>query len=173
MAAFLFLCIVHTGCAHRGPSPTTQAIADPDFVPEYVESVDARAVIPVGWHPDPLKSSQAHKHQVWISPTGRTAYGIIHFTLPLPIGHELALLGFLDNMQHAEGEVTLISQQWDPNIEALRFVASGGLYMVRTNLFVRGFEGWAIYAGTLRNQPIETSELALAEKARERTQIGH
>jgi hypothetical protein len=47
------------------------------------------------------------------------------------------------------------------------------LYKVRTNLFVRGLSGWAIYAGTLRAQPIEADELALAEQARERTIIDH
>src|SRR4051812_21541747 len=172
MAAFLFLCFV-VGCARRSAPPaTTQAIADPSLSPQYVESVDARAVVPVGWHADPLKSSPTHKHQVWISPTGRTAYGIIHFTMPLPVGHDLALWGFLQNMQRSEGEANLISKKWDSDLNALRFVAVGGLYIVRTNLFVRGVEGWAVYAGTLRKEEIQPDELAQAERARELTIIG-
>ena len=172
MAAFLFLCLIG-GCAQQSRSASTQPIADAGFVRQYVESVAARAVVPAGWHADPLKSSATHKHQVWISPSGHTAYGIIHFMLPLPVGHELALLGFLQNMKRTEGEATLISKTWDPNLYALRFVVVGGLYTVRTNLFVRGLEGWAIYAGTLRKEKIESDELAQAERAREFTRIGH
>jgi hypothetical protein len=172
MAAFLFLCFI-AGCAHRAPPASTQPVADLGFVPQYVESVDARPVVPAGWRPEPLKSSASHKHQVWISPSGHTAYGIIHFTLPLPVGHDLALLGFLQNMKRTEGEATLVSKEWDSDLHAIRFVATGGLYTVRTNLFVRGLDGWAIYAGTLRKEKIEADELAHAVRAREQTRIGH
>jgi hypothetical protein len=168
----LFLCLI--GCAARTPHPaTTQPLADPDFTSQYVETVDARAMIPLGWRAEPLKSSPAHTHQVWLSPSGHTAYGIIHFNLPIPVTHELVLFGFLQNMKMHEGEANLISKQWDPNINALRFVASGGLYTVRTNLFVSGLSGWAAYAGTLRNEKIEADELATAERARELTAVGH
>jgi hypothetical protein len=172
MAAFLFLCFIG-GCAQQPRIASTQPVADLAFVPQYVNSVDARAVVPTGWHPDPLKSSATHKHQVWISPSGHTAYGIIHFTLPLPVGHDLALIGFLQNMKRTEGEATLVSKQWDPKLYAIRFVAVGGQYTVRTNLFVRGLDGWAIYAGTLQKEKIEADELAQAERAREQTRIGH
>ena len=170
MAAFLFLWVV--GCAHHTTPTTTPAIADRRFIPQYVESVDARASVPAGWRPDPLKSSATHKHQVWISPSGHTAYGIIHVMLPLPIGNDLALWGFLQTMKQNEGEATLISRRWDPNMNATRFVVVGGLYMVRVNLFVQGAQMWAIYAGTLRKEQIEPDELALAEEARDRTAIG-
>jgi hypothetical protein len=43
---------------------------------------------------------------------------------------------------------------------------------VRTNLFVRGWEGWAVYAGTLQSEPVATEELDLAERAREQTTVG-
>ena len=114
-----------------------------------------------------------HAHQTWISPSGHTAYGIIRFKLPLPVGHELALFGFLQNMKAREGEASLISKQWDPRIDGMRFVAEGGLYKVRTNLFVHGLVGWATYAGTLRAYPVDEAELALAEQARERTIVNH
>ena len=172
MAAFLFLCWIG-GCAQHARTASSQSTADAGFVPQYVESVDASAVVPPGWHADPLKSSATHKHQVWTSPSGHTAYGIIHFMLPLPVGHDLALLGFLQNMKRTEGEATLVSKQWDPNLHAIRFVAVGGLYKVRTNLFVRGLDGWAVYAGTLRKEKIEAEELAQGERARELTRIGH
>jgi hypothetical protein len=75
-------------------------------------------------------------------------------------------------MKATEGEATLIEKKWDPNLNALRFVAEGGQYTVRTNLFVRGFVGWAIYAGTLRAYPVNQAELELARRAREDTAEG-
>lgn len=127
---------------------------------------------PVGWRPEPLKSSANHEHQVWVSPSGRTAYGVIHFILPLPVGDELALWGFLRQMKASEGSANLLSKQRDPNLSGLRFVAEGGIYRIRAYLVVRGWEGWAVYAGTLMRQPEERGELDLALAARERTHIG-
>jgi len=113
-----------------------------------------------------------HKHGVWISPSGRTAYGVIYFSLPLPVGHDLVLWGFLNEMRKTEGEATLLSKEWDDKLPGLRFVAQGGRYVVRTNLSVHGFHGWACYAGTLRNDPIVPEELAEAEYARDATTFG-
>src|SRR3954469_22315269 len=121
MAAFLFLCLA--GCAHtRAAAPATKVTADPDYASQYVETVDATASIPVGWRAEPLKSSATHAHQVWLSPSGHTAYGIIRFKLPIPVGRDLALFGFLQNMKMSEGEANLISKEWDPNKKTLRFV---------------------------------------------------
>jgi hypothetical protein len=92
--------------------------------------------------------------------------------MPLPVGHNLALWGFLREMRRTEGEAELISKQWDENSGFLRFVAQGGLYVVRTNLSVSGTHGWACYAGTLKNEPIEPDELELAQIAREHTRFG-
>ena len=79
---------------------------------------------------------------------------------------------FLNQMRASEGEATLLEKRWDPNLNALRFVAEGGQYIVRTNLFVHGFSGWAVYAGTLRAYPVDQAELELAEQAREDTVVG-
>src|SRR4051812_33331385 len=108
MAAFLFLCLM--GCAHT--EPETFRINSPpgDYQPQHIDAVDADALVPVGWRAEPLKSSATHAHQVWLSPSGHTAYGIIRFKLPLPVGHDLALFGFLQNMKLSEGEATLISK---------------------------------------------------------------
>jgi hypothetical protein len=140
--------------------------------PTAVRVLHAICVPPLGWKPDPLKRSSTHVHEVWISPSGLTAYGVIHFDLPLPVGHDLALWGFLNQMRASEGEAKLLEKKWDANLGGLRFVAEGGQYIVRTNLFVDGFTGWAVYAGTLRAFPINQAELELAERAREDTVVG-
>src|SRR5262245_4088010 len=166
--------ILLSGCGDHRTLPATQASRLPvDLVaPTYEAVINARVTPPVGWKPDPLKSSAMHKHQVWISPSGRTAYGVIYFTLPLPVGHDLTLWGFMNEMRRSEGEATLVSKQWDPDMKALHFVARGGRYVVRTNLVVRGFHGWAVYAGTLRNDEVIPDELAKAELARDATRLG-
>jgi hypothetical protein len=141
---------------------------------ERVPNRDVQALVapPRGWAPDPPKLTRGHQHQTWISPSGRTAYGVIHFVLPLPVGHDLTLWGFLREMKRTEGESILVSKKWDENLRAVRFVADGGKYRVRTSLFLRGWEGWMVYAGTLRSEPVEQNELALAERAREHTALG-
>ena len=58
--------------------------------PQPVQAVEALCMPPVGWQADPLKESDRHTHQVWISPSGNTAYGVIRMKLPLVT----LLLGF-------------------------------------------------------------------------------
>jgi hypothetical protein len=140
--------------------------------PLVVESVLAVCTPPVGWVQQPLKQSDRHTHQIWISPSGDTAYGVIRFKLPLPAGPSLVLPFFMREMRRVEGDGTLLSREDDPNLPGIRFVAEGGRYRVRTNMSARGFTCWAIYAGTLRSKPVNESELALAERARECTCLG-
>lgn len=135
--------------------------------------VEATVTPPAGWRAEPLKSSGKHNHQIWISPSGDTAYGVIRFKMPLPVGPDVALrFGILPEMRRSEGEARLISSQRDPDLPGLRFVADGGLYRLRSNLITRGWRGWVIYAGTLRTKEIVPNELALAELAREHTAVG-
>lgn len=141
--------------------------------PFYDPDVDAVCTPPVGWKPDPLKKSNNHAHQVWLSANGRTAFGVIHFSMPFPVGEDLALWGFIKQMQQTEGDAHLLSRQDDPNLPGIRFVAEGGQYKIFANLIVRGFSGWAVYAGTLRNQPVDPADLDLAEVAREHTRVGN
>lgn len=141
--------------------------------PTPTASVEAIATPPIGWKPDPLKKSPNHTHQVWISPSGNTAYGIIHAHMPLPVGPELALTGFLSAMRKTEGEATLLSKEPDPDDQPqLRFVAEGGKYKIRAKLITHGWITWVVYAGTLRGKPDVPAELKLAERAREATVVG-
>jgi hypothetical protein len=149
-------------------TPDTRGLTLPVFDPDVVAICDP----PIGWKPDPLKVSPNHTHQVWLSPTGATAYGVIHFTMPLPVGLNLALTGFLSEMKTTEGQATLISRHDDPALPGIRFVAEGGLYRIRANLIVDGWEGWAVYAGTFRSRPILAEELDTAIRARENTHVG-
>ena len=128
---------------------------------------------PTAWKPDPLKKSDRHTHQVWVSPTGNTAYGVIHFNLPLPVGVSLVYWEFLREMKRKEGEAREISKADDPQLPGLRFIVEGGTHLMRVNLIVEGFHGWAIYSGTLRKSPVDEAELKLANLAKENTKAGH
>ena len=132
----------------------------------------AAVVPPVGWKPDPPKVSDTHRHQVWISPHKTTAYGVIAFKLPLPVGPGLALWGVMREMKKKEGEASLLQQRDDPVLPGIRFVAEGGRYAIRGNLTTDGLRGWVVYAGTLRGKPIDAAELKLAEQARDATRVG-
>jgi hypothetical protein len=156
--------------------PTTQPLSvAPKQIdePESAPVVDALVTPPAGWVADPIKSSEQHKHQVWKSPSGKTAYGIIHFSLPLPVPATWVLDPFLNQMKKSEGEATLIGQPLrDDALPGVRFTAEGGDYRMRINLICKGFRGWAVYAGTLRKEEEVPAELRLAEAARDRTKVG-
>ena len=156
-------------------SDAASAAADADKLAEPFGYSDLEAVVtpPLGWNPDPIKQTRTHAHQAWISPSGRTAYGVIRMNLPLPfIGPDLVLPRFLEQMRETEGEARLLSRRNDSRLPGIRFVAEGGQYRLRANLMTRGFRAWAVYAGTLRAQPEMPDELVLAEAAREKTKIG-
>lgn len=142
----------------------TESTFDPD--------VEAWVVPPVGWRLDPPKVTPQHFHKTWISPSGNTAYGVIRFRLPLPVGEDIALWGILREMKRSEGESTLLDKQDDPLLPGLRFMAEGGRYRVRAALTTRGFRGWCTYAGSLRAKVEQPEELIEAAAARDKTEFG-
>ena len=134
--------------------------------------LDAWVCPPAGWRAEPIEKTARHTQQVWLSPTGNTAYGVILFSLPLPLGPDVALWGFLGEMKQREGEATLLQKSRDEQKQALRFVVEGGEYRIRGIILTRGWAGWVFYAGTLRNRPIRLDELEQAVQARENTAFG-
>ena len=137
----------------------------------YVEYVRASYAAPAGWVLQPMDNTRCEE-QVWVSPSGRTSYGVVHFTMPFPVAHDLLLWYFLNEMRSSEGEATLVEKHFDDELPGLRYVARGGKYTIRSNLIVRGFDGWFIYAGTLTSEPVAEHELKLAEQSREQTRTG-
>ncbi len=177
--AALTLCVCLTGCHHALPTTqqtlTTQAAEQ--LIP--LKTVDATVTPPAGWAPEPLKQDEKHRHQIWLSPSGHTAYGVIYMSLPLPAaiipgGAETVLEeGFLPNMKKTEGKADLVGEVTDdPKRGGIRFVAEGGFYLVRAFMVLEGMHAWAVYAGTERSAPVNVEELKLAEQARDRTVLG-
>lgn len=162
-------------CSARKPTQAgssaasdTVGLSPPFFDPD----VQAWCDPPTGWKPQPLKSTPDHNDQVWLSPTGDTAYGVIHFRMPLPVGADLAYIGFLSHMKKMQGEAIVLDRHDDPDLPGVRFVAKGGLYVIRANLKVLGWDGWTVYAGTLKSGPILPNELDFAVRARDHTRVG-
>lgn len=175
-ALFAALCVVGLFIGCRAKPKTIQSTPPTTrhgiSAPVYRGDMLAIATPPDGWVPEPIKQSSKHVHQLWISPSGRTAYGILYFKLPWPLGQDLTLQGFLNEMKKTEGAATLLEKKNDPNLPGLRFVAEGGLYLVRANLIVNGWRGWAMYAATKVKMDVDEKELELAESARESTRVG-
>jgi hypothetical protein len=149
-------------------SPDTRDLTLPTFNPNVIAVCDP----PIGWKPDPLKIGPNHIHEVWLSPTGATAYGVIHFTMPLPVSLNLALSGFMNEMKNTEGQATLLSHEDDAKLPGIRFIAEGGLYRIHANLIIDGWDGWTVYAGTFRAKPVAPDEFDTAVRARENTHVG-
>ena len=136
------------------------------------DDVVAMVTPPIGWVPQELKFSDRHTHQIWLSPTGDTAYGAIRFKLPLPISYRLLLNRFLAEMRRVEQSATLISKQDDPDLPGIRFIAESATHRVRVNMTIHGFRAWAFYAGTVVGRAENKAELELAERAREASSPG-
>jgi hypothetical protein len=156
-AAVLLAMLVVIGCAH---APRPMRVAE----------LEASVIPPAGWRIDRADQTSRYVQRVWLSPTGRTSYGVIHFTLPLPLGERVALAGFLAEMKRSEGDARLISRK--PLDGRLAFIAEGGRYHVDGIIVTKGLRGWAIYAGTLRHQSPALDELELAVQARDNTTLG-
>ena len=165
------------GCGHNATlevkAMTAGSLSDIGLTPPApVSSIRAMCAPPLGWKLEPLKLTDRTAHQVWLSPSGNTAYGIIHITLPFPVGVNLVHWQFLREMRKKEGEAIDLGEDYDSKLPGLRFVAEGGLYKIRANMMLRGSEGWVAYAGTLRGKAVDPGELRLAEQARENTTPG-
>ena len=162
------------GCCGRFASkpPTTRPAAAGLTPLRPIETVDAWCDPPTGWRREPLRKDAQHEHEIWISPSEDTAYGVVVIYLPLPVGSDLILWGFLNHLRQKEHEATLISKQHDDALPGMRFVAESAKYRLRVNLIVHGWRAWAVYAGTLKSKPLNARELALAEQAREQTRVG-
>lgn len=156
--------IVVSGCG-RAVVPT--GLTDRDRL----HDPDLRASVrpPEGWREDPVRRDANSVQRVWISPSGDTAFGVIRFELPIPVGHDLALWGFLRTMRRDDGRADLLEKHWDERARGLRFVVEGKTYRLRALLHVRGLGGWSVYAGSLRERPENVAEIEQAEQARERT----
>lgn len=174
----MVLAVVAAGCgakaAPRMPAAMERRLATTQGLTARVpmRAVEAQVDPPQGWIAQPLRSSPRHTHQIWLSPSGSTAYGIIRFELPLPVGPDIVLWYFMREMRREHGDAVLIDKRQDPVFDGIYFIADGGPYRIRTSLLTRGWRGWAIYSGTLRNKPINQEELEIAERAREYTVPG-
>jgi hypothetical protein len=175
-AACLSLAWLSGCCSPNIPlqPPTTQSLSaiglsDPYPIPQ----VDAVVAPPAGWRADSIIAESDNTHQVFVSPTGDTAYGIIHFKMPLPVPASWTYPSFLSNMKERAGEATVIvPAQKDDTLPGLRFTVDSGDYRMRINLICKGLRGWSVYAGSLRARPENVREIELAERARDATVTG-
>jgi hypothetical protein len=173
LATVALLCLA-AGCASRSPQPPrTRLVADTDpalLDAAHDEDLDAVCYPPRGWRPEPLERLPRSVQRVWVSPTGHTAYGVIRIRLPLPLGPDLVLWRFVAELRKREGEGRLVSRERDG--DEIDFVAEGAEHRLTARLHTNAWNAWVIYAGVLRDGPIDPQEFPLAQAARDRTVPG-
>src|SRR5437764_796817 len=109
------LTAVGVACQTKYPAigtyqPSTQPLSVKGLSdPQPFDPVDAVVTPPVGWKADTLKADDSNTHQVWKSPSGNTAYGVIHFGLPLPLPASFILSAYLSEMKKSEGEASIVA----------------------------------------------------------------
>lgn len=154
--------------ADDGGLPTTQRSDLVTF-----KSFSVFASPPAGWTMKANTADPRAEHIVWTGPSGNTAFGVIFFRLPWPIGHDLTVrYGVLPEARRREGTAELLAKQWDPEIEGLRFTIRTPKYTAETKMFVRGTRGWAAYSGFQTTRPVNQEELEQAARAREDAEFG-
>ena len=184
-AAALLLAATATfgsGCAGRTNKDYQPALTQPTTAvsviaePTWNESVRSECRPPVGWSHKPAEAQSGSQHELWISPTGATAYGVIvvkHWLMALA-SNEKILAEFLKNMKASDGKAELVEKTADPElggIGGIRFVAIGQKYTLHANLMSSGNRVWIVYAGTANAMPINPAEYEIAKTARQLTVI--
>jgi hypothetical protein len=167
------LVIVSPGCRSHLPAspPAARQVVPGQFVEPYIDDdLRARCSPPRAWEPKPLEHLPRSVQRVWVSPTGHTAYGVIHIRLPWPFGPDVVLWRFLAGMRETEGEGRLLTRE--RNGDEVNFVAETPKYRLTARLHTAGWNAWVIYASVLRDQPVDGAEFPLAESARDVTVPG-
>jgi hypothetical protein len=134
--------------------------------------VEASCDPPIGWRLKPPEHNNRYEQRIWVSPSGLTAYGITRIQLPWPVGPDIILWGYVNELRRREGQGIILRKSDDAKLPGLRAVVEGGKYRIRINLVTQSWDAWAVYAGTLRASPVNEGELRLAEAAREHTVVG-
>ncbi|HET6250601.1 MAG TPA: hypothetical protein VFE47_23135 [Tepidisphaeraceae bacterium] len=165
------------GCSTQRNSPnpanTVAATSIPGLEPaRRISALGAWVDPPTGWRLDKHDVDAKHAHFTWLSPSGDTAYGVVLMNLPLPVGPDMVLWGFLNHLRAADKKAEILQEEHAPELQGIRFVADSGLYRIRVNLTVHDWHAWAIYAGTVREKPERPGELLLASEARDHTRVG-
>ncbi|MEM8874613.1 MAG: hypothetical protein AAGD32_10175 [Planctomycetota bacterium] len=178
----MLLLLLVIGCSKQAPPLTAQQqaatrAATQTAAGQYIDNLEAVATPPVGWALDDVKTGDNYIHYVWLSPTGKTAYGIVRFTPPIYVwanefGHNAAFnFGFKPAMKDDQGYVKVLDKSWDGEARMLVFEVEGGTYTTRNHFRVRGRRGWTVYAGTFTGETPIAEELALAIEARNATTV--
>ena len=158
--------------------PACRASDPPEAVTlqaDYEPALEATVYPPEGWVLDERVTDRGDPHWLWLSPTGNTAYGVIRFATPVPVGrdrfgHEAAFrLGYLPGMRKEENRADVLDKSWDDERAVLRFEVEGDFHTVDGLMLIRGWRGWGVYAGTNTGGVRDDAEIALAEEAREKT----
>lgn len=162
-----------TGCSSAQPVSVRSLIHHQAMIDfsglkpaEHFEIVKAQAAPPAAWRQLEPKRRALYTDQQWRSPSGRTAVGVAHVRMPLPLNSR-ALLWFAKGQYTKQGDDGRLIGQWVDDLGRSWFEAANNKYHVRGFIVTDGFEAWIVYTGRKTTEPTDMSEIALGARALE------
>ena len=133
---------------------------------KHYDNVKAEAAAPMSWKELVPKKTSIYTDMQWRSPSGNTAVGVAHVKMPLPLNAG-SVVWFAKQRYAKQSEDGKLIDQWVDVLGRSWFEAENKKYHVRGFVVTKGFEAWIVYSGFKTQEPIDTSELAMAARSME------
>lgn len=133
---------------------------------KHCDTVKAEVAPPTSWKELVPKKTSIYTDMQWRAPSGNTAVGVAHVNMPLPFDAG-AVVWFAKHRYAKQSEDGRLLGQWVDALGRSWFEAENHKYHVRGFVVTKGFEAWICYSGFKTQEPIDTSELALAARSLE------
>lgn len=134
--------------------------------PMPVQDLKASASLPNGWTALRLQKAALYSHQQWRSPSKRTAVGVTHVKMPLPLSTKALVWMAMGEATKRVNDGKII-RRWNDALGREWFEAENEKYRMTGYVMTRGFDAWINYFGYRTTEPQEPAEIELATKALE------
>jgi len=166
----IFLLAIVAGC-QMSTVPAARLVAQRQLVderglcgPMAVPDVSVTASLPLGWIELKTQKTLLYTHQQWRSPTKRTAVGVTHARLLMPVGMpviEWMVMGEV-NKRSKDGKVI---RDWRDDLGRHWFEVENTDFHITGYLMIRGCDVWVNYWGYRAREPIEPADIKLASQS--------
>lgn len=135
-------------------------------LPMAVQTVNLNASLPNGWRSLGVQKSALYTHTQWRAPSRRTAVGSTYVKMPLPLSTKTLVWFALKEVAKKSNDGKIV-RRWQDKLGREWFEAENSKYHMTGYVMTRGFDAWINYVGRRKNEPTESAEVALGEKALE------